>query len=152
MNSIQDPDAEIRVSPEAMQVATTYLECSSINDTAEILGIDREQVTYYLNKKEVKRFVDTVFLDQGYLSRHKLQDAMSRIIELKLEELEEADIGSNKDIADLLMMAQKMRMDELKASTPVEEKTSVVVNNSNTGAGAFGDNYQSLMGKLMQGT
>ena len=150
MNQLADPAAEIRVSPEAMEVATMYLETASIEDTAAALGIDKEQVTYYLGKKEVKRFVDTVFLDQGYFSRHKLQDAMTKIIELKMQELEEAEIGSTKDIADLVVMAHKMRMDEIKAMQNETKDTGTKVLVAN-GAGAFGNNYDDLMGKLMKG-
>lgn len=143
--------SEIRVSPEAMEIATTYLECSDIGETARILNIDREKVSYYLNKKEVKRFIDTVYLDQGYLNRHKIQDIMSKIIEVKLIEMEESETGSAKDIADLLKMAHTMRMDEIKAmqAEDKEVRPSVIVN---TGVEAFGGNYGSLMSKLMAGT
>ena len=152
MNELTNPEAEIRVSPEAMEIATAYLETASIADTAAMLGVDKEKVSYYLNKKEVKRFVDSVFLDQGYLNRHKIQDAMSRIIELKMEELEEAEIGSSKDIAELLAMAHKMRMEEIKAMQNADKDGApkVVVNNGAPAAGAFGENYDSLLGKLMR--
>lgn len=150
-NDLTNPDTTLRVSPEALEVATTYLECCDIKQTADILGIDSEKVSYYLNKKEVKRFIDTVFLDQGYLNRHKLQVAMTDLIEKKMLEMEEAEIGSSKDIADLLMMAHKMRMEELKLIQAGEKEAGpkVVVN---TGAGQFGQNYDSLLGKLMGGT
>ncbi len=152
MNEISTNDnSEVRVSPEAMEIATTYLECADIKTTAEILGIDAEKVSYYLNKKEVKRFVDNVFLDQGYLNRHKLQETMTYLIETKMDELKEAEVGSSKDIADLLALAHKMRMEEIRA-TQAEFKegggTKVVVN---AGQPAFGDNYSSLMSKLSAG-
>jgi hypothetical protein len=78
---------------------------------------------------------------------------MSRIIELKMEELEEAEIGSSKDIAELLQMAHKMRMEEIKAmQNENKEAGKVVVNNTtNAPAGTFGENYDSLLGKLMKG-
>lgn len=152
---LTDPETSIRISPEAMEVATTYLECSSIPETALALGVDKERVSYFLNKKEIKRFIDTVYLDQGYLNRHKLQDAMSKIIEMKMEELEEAEIGSNKDIADLLALQHKMRMEEIKAMQAYDKESnprpSVVVNTANGATGAFGTNYGSLMEKLMKG-
>lgn len=153
MNELSNPEAEIRLSPEALEVATTYLECANIKDTADLLGIPAEKVSYYLNKREVKRFVDTVYLDQGYLNRHKLQDAMTQLIEQKMVEMAEAEIGSSKDIAELLMMAHKMRMEEIKAmqNENKESGPKVVVNAGGGNAGAFGANYDSLLGKLMNG-
>jgi hypothetical protein len=131
-----NPEEEYKMSPEMLEITTTYLECADIDTTAEMLGIDR--------------FVDTVFLDQGYLNRHKLQAAFTKIIDLKLEELDDAEMGSNKDIADLLMMMHKIGTDTRKeiaeASKPSAptNQTNVQFNN-----GQFGDNYNSLLGKLM---
>jgi len=71
-----------------------------------------------------------------------------------LEELDEADMTSNKDIADLLQMAHKMRMDEMKTQTDaakaeqtsIKNQTNVQINdNSSFGEG----NYGELMKKLL---
>lgn len=149
MNELADPAAEVRISPEALEVATTYLECSDRKITADIIGIDIEKVDNILNKPEVKRFVDNVFLDQGYLNRHKLQQTMTTLIDKKLEELEEAEIGSSKDILDLIQAAHKMRMDELRAMAALEnakggKPQAVTIN----GTAQFGNNYSNLLAKL----
>ena len=153
MNEITADSGEIKISPEALEVATTYLECADIKVTAEVLGIPAEKVSYYLDKKEVKRFVDSVFLDQGYLNRHKLQETMTYLIDLKMEELKDAEVGSSKDILDLLQAAHKMRMEEIKAMQNADKDSSprVVVNTNGGLAPQFGDNYDSLLGKLMKG-
>ena len=99
--------------------------------------------------KIIKLFIDTIFLEQGYLNRHRLQDIMSEVMALKLEEMQESGVGSNKDIADLVLILHKMRQDEAKNSaTPAgpASQTNVQINN---GAG-FGDNYNSLLEKLTQ--
>lgn len=148
-NEIINPDAEYRMSPEMVEVTTTYLECTDIDTTADMLGIDREKVVYYLNKPEAKRFVDTVFLDQGYLNRHKLQAAFTKMIDLKLEELDDAEMGSNKDIADLLMMVHKISMDTRKEIMEAE-KINMPTNQTNVQInGQFGENYNELLGKLI---
>ena len=150
-NSIINPEEEYRMSPEMVEVTTTYLECADIDQTAEMLGVDREKVVYYLNKPEAKRFVDTVFLDQGYLNRHKLQAAMTRVIDLKLEEMDEAEMGSSKDIADLLMMAHKMATDtrkEIMESTKTTQPTNQT--NVQINSGQFGENYESLVTRLIE--
>lgn len=147
---IMNPDEDWKMSPEMQTVAESYLHTTDASLTAQELGIPREKVVYYLNKPECKRFIDTIYLEQGYLNRHRLQDIMSEVMELKLEEMRESEMGSNKDIADLVMMLHKMRMEEAKVSIPNSlsptNQTNVQINN---GAG-FGDNYNALLQKLVK--
>lgn len=143
-----------RIAPEALSVAEKYLTTMDINATADSLGLSTEEVTSYLAKREVKTYVDTVFLDVGYRNRFKLAATMDQVIEQKLEELDESEMGSNKDIADLLALAHKMRMDEIKAQTDlvkaeqsqVKQQTNVQINETPFGSG----NYGELMKKLLK--
>jgi vacuolar-type H+-ATPase subunit H len=143
------------VSPEALEIANTYLKTTSVAETAKKLSLPEDEVSRYLNQREVKKYVDTVFLDVGYRNRFRLANALDDIIEKKLEELDEADMTSNKDIADLLQMAHKMRMDEMKAQTEstkaeqasIKNQTNVQINDTS----AFGEgNYGELMKKLLK--
>lgn len=146
---------DAHISPEGLEIANTYLKTTSVSETAKSLGIPEDQVSRYLGQREVKKYVDTVFLDVGYRNRFKLADALDSIIEKKLEELDEADMTSNKDIADLLQMAHKMRMDEMKTQTDaakveqsnIKNQTNVQINdNSSFGEG----NYGELMKRLLK--
>lgn len=148
-----NPDEKFKLDPEALEIANTYLQTFDYGETAQLLGISRDEVVHYLNKKEVKRFVDAVFLEQGYMNRHTLQNTMSSIIEKKLEEMEETELASTKDIAELLMMAHKMRMEEMKVMIQLEaassdKKPGTQVNVQNN----YGSNYGELMSKLVGGT
>ena len=80
---------------------------------------------------------------------------LDEIIEKKLEELDEADMTSNKDIAELLQLAHKMRVDEMKIQTDaskaeqssIKHQTNVQINDNST----FGEgNYGELMKKLLE--
>lgn len=141
----------VQISPESLAIANTYLNTQSIDDTAEQLGVERSTVILYMNRPEVKNYINTVYLDGGYRSRFKLAAAIDRIIDKKLEELEEAEIGSSKDIADLLAMAHKMRMDEMKAMTELEKvqnqnirtQTNIQIND-----GLGSSNYSKLLEQL----
>ena len=146
---------DAHISPEGLEIANTYLKTTSVSGTAKSLGIPEDQVSRYLNQREVKKYVDTVFLDVGYRNRFKLASTLDTIIEKKLEELEEADMTSNKDIADLLQMAHKMRIDEMKSQTDaakaeqanIKNQTNVQINdNSSFGEG----NYGELMKRLLK--
>ena len=77
------------------------------------------------------------------------------MIESKLEEAKESGVYSNKDLADLLQMAHKMRMDEIKAQADLEKAQNSNVrtqNNVQINEGLpFGQgNYGKLMDKLLK--
>lgn len=114
----------VPISPELLTIADTYLRCNSIEDTASALSVPRDRVVQILNQREVKQYIDTVYMDYGFRNRFKLAGALDKLIEKKMQELEEADIGSSKDIADLIHLAHKMRMDELAAEAKVLEARS----------------------------
>ena len=150
--AVLDPDAEWALNPEAQTVAETYLMYSDVRLTAKELGIPREKVTYYLNRPEVKRFLDTIFLEQGYLNRTMLQDVLDEVFELKLLEMRESEMGSKKDIADLIALAHKIRTDEAKTIN-VSETTNAPrnqINIQNNTSSDFGSNYNSLLEKLVK--
>lgn len=148
------PVEAVEISPECIAVANAYLETQSISSTAARLRLSEPQVSQYLNKKEVRRYIDNVYLDMGYRNRFKLAATLDNLIEKKLLELEEAEVSSSKDIADLLMMAHKMRMDEMKTAkelleletkTSIGNQVNVQINETPYGQG----NYGALMEKLL---
>lgn len=155
MSNLAKKSAEIvPIAPELLVVADTYLKCANVDDTAVALRVPKERVVQILNKREVKQYIDTVFMDYGYRNRFKLGAALDKIIERKMEELEEAEIGSSKDIADLLQLAHKMRMDELAAQTKlieaqakhdsIKQQVNVQINE-----GLPSGNYGDLIARLL---
>jgi hypothetical protein len=146
---IVDPENSWKMSPEMQEVVESYLITTDVCLTAQDLGIPKEKVVYFLNKPECKRFIDTIFLEQGYLNRHRLQDLLSEVMDLKLTEMRESEVGSNKDIADLIALAHKIRTDEAKTiqtTAGPTNQTNVQINN----AAGFGDNYNNLLEKLIK--
>jgi len=147
-----NPEESYKMAPEALTIANCYLMTNDIQSTANKLGIARELVTTILNKREVKKYIDTIFLEEGYFNRGKIALAMTSIIEKKMEELEEAEMSSTKDIADLLALAHKMRMDEIKAIQVADKETTVIKNQTNNLQQNFsnemGQNYNNLLDQL----
>jgi predicted transcriptional regulator len=144
----------IPIKPEELEIAQTYLQTQSVSETAHMLGIDDSQVSQYLRKPEVKNYLDTVYLSAGYRNRFKIAEAMDDLIEKKLSEMVESGMGSTKDIADLLALAHKMRMEEIKSMTEHEKaknstpkvQTNVQINESPFGSG----NYGKLLERLLE--
>ena len=143
------------ISPEGLEVANSYLTFGNIRAVVEQLGVQENKVVELLNKREVKKYIDTVYLDMGYRNKNNIATLLDEMIESKLDEAKESGVYSNKDLADLLQMAHKMRMDEIKAqaelqkaeATSVKSQTNIQVNEGVP----FGQgNYGKLMEKLLK--
>ena len=140
-----------KLAPESLLAARTYLESLNINETAAALNVPVDEVVDQLSKKEVKRFINTVFLDQGYLNRFKLQETLTKIIDKKLEEIEETELYSEKDITDLLALAHKMRIDEINAQIKAEQviQKTTIAKQQNIQINEWGENYKNLIENLV---
>ena len=143
------------MSPEGLEIANTYLEHGSIPAAATALAITEDTVSEALNKREIRQYIDTVYLDTGYRNRFKLSETLDLLIEKKLEEADETEIYTNKDMADLLQLAHKMRMDEMKAQTELEKARAGTIKNQvniqdNSGVPFGQGNYGNLLIKLLK--
>ena len=151
MNLPQTTPAEVlQISPEALEVANCYLQLQDIDKVAFELDITRDYAASVLTRKEVKAYVDNVFLNLGFNNRFKMRAAMDAVIQKKFQELQESDMGSTKDIADLLALSHKMTMDEMARQieleklqqTSIKSQVNVQINNG-------GSKYDNLMRQLM---
>lgn len=140
------------ISPEGLEIANSYLILGNIKGVCKDLNISQDKVVDWLGKREVKKYIDTVYFDMGYRNRNNLANLLDEMIESKLEEAQDSGIYSSKDLADLMMMAHKIRMDELKmeierekvAGSSIRNQTNVQIND---GSGILG---QSNYGKLVE--
>ena len=144
------------ISPEGLEIANSYLQFGNIRGVCQHLQVTENKVVEALNKREVKKYIDTVYLDMGFRNKNNIASALDEIIASKLEEAQESGMYSNKDLADLLQMAHKMRMDEIKAQADAEKATTNIRTQNNVqindGSLPFGQgNYGKLMDKLLNG-
>ncbi len=115
------PAETLDISPEALEVANCYLQCNDINEVANTLDMPLDIVSQLLAKKEVKSYIDHVFFNIGFNNRFKMRAAMDAIIKKKFQELEDSEMGSTKDIADLLALSHKMTMEEMARQLDIEK-------------------------------
>ncbi len=133
---------------EGLEIAQAYLQNkSSVEETALAMNLPVETVAEYLAKKEVRTYLDQIYLEGGFRNRERMGALMDEIIAQKLEEMEDTGMGSNKDIIEILKIAHDMKMKELElqaklanASTPA---TAIQINNN-------GDGWNNLIGKLTE--
>lgn len=152
--ALHTPAEVLDISPENLDVANAYLQFQSIKEVADTLDIGTDLVSQILSRREVRAYIDNVFLDVGFNNRFKMRSAMDALISKKFQELEEAEIGSSKDIADLLALSHKMSMDILDRQIQLEKlKESNIKSQVNVQLNEFGSGskYNSLLEKIMSG-
>ena len=145
------------ISPEGLEVANSYLQFGNIKAVCESLQVTENRVVEALNTREVKKYIDTVYLDLGYRNRQNIATVMDEMIQSKLDEAQETGMYSSKDLADLQQQAHKMRMDEIKAQSDLEKIASTNIKSQtnvqiNEGVPFGQGNYGKLMEKLLNGT
>jgi ribonuclease HII len=144
------------ISPEGLEVANSYLTLGNIKGVCEDMQVTENKVVDILNRREVKKYIDTVYLDLGYRNKNNIASLLDDMINSKLEEAQETGVYSSKDLADLLQMAHKMRMDEIKAQADLEKAEGSNIRNQtnvqiNDGIPFGQGNYGKLMDKLLNG-
>lgn len=136
-----------KITAEGFDIANAFLTYGNIENTAEQLQLPRHEIVRILQTSEVRRYLDGVYLDQGYRNRDRIGQIVDKMIDSKLEEAEDSGVYTSKDLVELIQLAHKMRMDEIKMSKDTATTVpgvAVQVNNQ------FGDsNYGKLMEKLI---
>lgn len=131
------------ISPESFDVANAYLQYGSVEEVSRMTHIPLHVVSEQLAKPETKRYLDAAYLDMGYRNRNKLGALLDKMIDAKIAEAEETGEYTKKDLLELITLAHKMRMDEIKADKT--EGNTTTVNVAQFGEGHYG----ALMTKLL---
>lgn len=144
------PAETLDISPEALEVANAYLTSQDLKQTSEDLDVPLELVTQILAKREVRAYIDHVFMSIGFNNRFKMRAAMDAVIKQKFQELEDSGMGSTKDIAELLALSHKMSMDELDKQIKLEQlRQSNIKNQVNVQINDGGSKYSELIKNLL---
>lgn len=148
------PAETIQIAPEALEVANCYLQVQDARKVAEELDLPVSLVTEILSRREVRSYVDHVFMDTGFNNRFEMRAAMDALIRKKFQEMHDADVGSTKDITELLALSHKMSMDLLDREIQLEKlraqpagpqkQVNVQINDD-------GSKYSHLISRLISG-
>ena len=149
------PAETLRIAPEALEVANCYLQLQDAKKVAHELDLAPDLVAEILSRREVRSYIDSVFMDTGFNNRFQMRAAMDALIQKKFQELHEADTGSTKDISELLALSHKMSMDlldreiqleKLRTATAPQKQVNVQINE-----GLDGSKYSHLISRLISG-
>lgn len=131
--SIEAPE----VDPKHLILANELLSGKSIPQISEEYGLTSDQVTAVVERGEVKRYIDSVYMSQGYLHRSRRMRIINEVIDEKLAEARETGVFSKRDLLDWLKLLNDMEKD----SRPKQPTTAVQVNNQT-------NNYSTLLNDL----
>lgn len=147
------PAEVLDISPEALEVANCYLQIQDLDEVSNTMDIPKEMVTQILARREVKAYIDHVFMNLGFNNRFKMRKAMDALLQQKFREMEESETGSSKDIAELMALSHKMTMDEISRTIELEKlRQSNIKTQTNIQINDGGSKYQSLIERLISGT
>ncbi|CAB4134512.1 hypothetical protein UFOVP273_131 [uncultured Caudovirales phage] len=153
---VAHPAEVIEISPEALEIANAYLQNPRVDEVAKSLGVSTDFAVQILGRREVRAYIDRVFIDLGFNNRFKMRQLMDAIIEKKLQEMDEAGIGSNKDILEILALSHKMYMDQVNAELALEKlrkanqpKTQTNIQINETKEAGQSSNYATLLQRIL---
>lgn len=150
------PAETIQIAPEALEVANCYLQLQDAKKVAHELDLAPDLVTEILKRREVKSYIDHVFMDTGFNNKFEMRAAMDALIRQKFQELHEAGTGSTKDISELLALSHKMSMDLLDREIQLEKVRQGAAGpqkqvNVQINEGLDGSKYSHLISRLISG-
>ena len=142
------------IAPESLKILETYIASGSdINLTARELGTSPEIISQHISKRECRVYLDNLFATAGFRNRDRMFGLLDEIVNKKLEEMEDSDLGTTLDIVELLEKVHKMKMQELQMSLKLAEaetKVPQVQNNTQINISG-GENYNKLLEKIING-
>jgi hypothetical protein len=133
--SLDAPDLD----PQHLVIANEMLTGKSIPQISDITGLSIDQVTSIAERSEIKRYVDAVYMSQGYINRVRRMQVINKVIDEKLLEAADTGVYSKRDLLEWLKLLNDMD----KTTQPKTPTTAVQVNQTN--------NYSSLMNDLLGG-
>ena len=125
------------IDPVLLGIANMHIEGKSLSAIADSFSISEDRVAQVLDRREVKQYVDQVYLSQGFLNRFKRIQLINQVIEQKIQEVALGESYSKKDLLEWLRLLQDMD----KAARPQQKGPTVAVQVNN---------YDSLMRDLME--
>ena len=72
MLPISAPAQAVQISPEALEVANSYLQLQNMEAVSLELNLPVEIVSSFLERREVRAYIDQVFFDVGFNNKHHI--------------------------------------------------------------------------------
>jgi len=127
-----------KLDPVLLSIANDYLDGRDVSQIAEDYGVSEDRVAAVLDKDDVKKYVDNVYVTQGYLNRIRRMKLVNQVIEQKVQDALESGVWSKRDLLDWM----KHLNDLEETAKPKKQSPQVAIQVNN---------YDKLMKDLFNG-
>jgi hypothetical protein len=125
------------LDPIVLALANEHLAGKDFEQLSAEFSVNTDVVVAVLNRKDVKSYIDTVYMNQGYMNRNKRLSLINTVIEQQVQEaMESGGKLSKKDLLDWIKL-----LDTMEHNTKPKEKGPEVAIQIN--------NYTKLMKDLL---
>lgn len=123
------------IDPIMLMIANDHIAGLSIDEISDKYKVTQDRVVAVLDRKEVSKYIDKQFAQQGFVHRMKRMQLINRVIEEKIMEAEDSEVWTKKDLLDWLKLAK-------------EEETSLMPKKDGPAVAVQVNNFDKLMDEL----
>ena len=127
-----------KLDPVLLAIANDYLDGCDLDKISEEYGVTQDRVAAVLEKDDVKKYIDNVYVTQGYLNRVRRMKLVNQVIEQKVQDALESGVWSKRDLLDWM----KHLNDLEETAKPKKQSPQVAIQVNN---------YDKLMKDLFNG-
>jgi len=121
-NSIVNVNPTLNLDISLIPLVHDYLNGASLDQCAVKFNMPAIQVSEFLDRKEVKRYISNQLVNSGYTAKKRRLDLLTRIVDQKIELAEDAEIPlSNKDLLEVLKALREEENDIRRTNSDTEE-------------------------------
>jgi len=127
-----------KLDPVLLAIANDYLAGEGVDKISKEYGVSQDRVTAVLDKDDVRKYIDNVYVTQGYLNRVRRMKLVNQVIEQKVQDALESGVWSKRDLLD--WMKHLNELEETAKPKKASPQVAVQINN-----------YDKLMKDLFNG-
>lgn len=127
-----------KLDPVLLAIANDYLAGEDVDKISKEYGVSQDRIAAVLDKDDVKKYIDNVYVTQGYLNRVRRMKLVNQVIEQKVQDALESGVWSKRDLLD--WMKHLNELEETAKPKKASPQVAVQINN-----------YDKLMKDLFNG-
>ena len=89
-----------KLDPVLLAIANDSLAGADVDKISKEYGVSQDRIAAVLDKDDVKKYIDNVYVTQGYLNRVRRMKLVNQVIEQKVQDALESGVWSKRDLLD----------------------------------------------------
>ena len=116
-----------KLDPVLLSIANDYLDGQDIDQISKEYGVTQDRVAAALDQTDVRKYIDNVYVTQGYLNRVRRMKLVNQVIEQKVQDALESGVWSKRDLLD--WMKHLNELEETAKPKKATPQVAVQINN-----------------------